>query len=102
MTTTPQAAEILHLRAQLAEAQSTHDATFAAGVAHGRWLARCDAVRRVAAWREAAPGRDMPRDQMELDAILLGPEAATDAPLLPAAPHIPSPVTPKETDNAVC
>lgn len=34
--TDPQAAEILRLRAQLAEAQATHDATFAAGIAHGR------------------------------------------------------------------
>lgn len=81
--TDPQAAEITRLRAQLAEAQATHDTTFAAGVAHGRWLARADAVRRVAAWREAEPGRDMPRDLAEMDAILLGPEVATDTPAYP-------------------
>ncbi len=81
--TDPQAAEILRLRAQLAEAQAAHDATFAAGVEYGRWAARADAVRRVAAWRNAEPGRDMPRDQMELDAILLGPEAPPDAPAHP-------------------
>lgn len=85
--TDPQAAEIL--RAQLAEAQATDDATFAAGVAHGRWLARAEAVRRVAAWREAEPGRDMPRDQAELDAILLGPEAADEAPCNSGDHHAP-------------